>query len=519
MDYLITGATVFDGLSVEPQQLTVGIEGEKIVYIGDPLTRSAAKRVIEAPGLYLCPGFIDSHASTGLGYMLPNAADHKLYQGVTTEIVGNCGTSNAPIGELYLSTMHDLAEQIGFAFTWRTLSEWFAQLEAHGLPFNIGTFVGHNTVRAGISGDSQQVTEREVKQMTMMLDQALHAGALGFSTGLVYTPGCFATTEEIIELNKVVAKHNGLYASHLRNEREGLETAIDEAIEIARVANTPVLISHLKAAEKPNWGKIPQVLQTIKAARAEGVSVYFDLYPYTATSTKLRTFIPKEALDQGVAGMLAKLQSSEWRQRCIDWLLYRQTDFDAMILISESIPGCRGQSVQQIADRQERTPAEMVVDLLLAEPDSWIVYECIAEQDMDAAILWHDSIICSDSWSYPVNALNSIGDPHPRTYGAFTRFLERYALTGRIRFGHAIRKMTSLPARRLNLPKRGAICEGYYADLLLLDPANVKEMATYQNPRQFSRGTEYVWVNGTLMLEDGNILPHLPGHIIRRPRD
>ena len=285
---------------------------------------------------------------------------------------------------------------------------------------------------------------------------------------------------------------------------------------IAWGAGLPVLVSHLKAAERPNWGKIPAVIERIEAARSEGVAITFEVYPYTATSTKLRTFIPKDTLRDGVAGMVEKLRTEAWRQHCVDWLHTRGTDFDAMVLITESLPGASGRSIRQVAQAHEQDPAPMVVDILLQDPDAWIIYHCIAEDDMDAAILWNDSIIGSDSWSYPVNAPRQIGHPHPRTYGAFTRFLERYALTHpRIPFGHAVRKITSYPARWLKLPRRGRIAEGYFADLVVLDPANVREKATFADPRQFSEGAEYVWVNGTLMLEQGTLYEKRPGRVVR----
>lgn len=517
LDTLIKNASVYDGESTEPRRVAVGISGDHIAWVGDAPTDGAAETV-DAAGLVLCPGFIDTHASTGLGYMLPNVADNKLTQGVTTEIIGNCGTSSGPVGPLLVPTMEKLAEEIGFDFTWGSLGDWFSQVRAYGLPFNIGTYVGHSTLRAGHCTDHQQVTDADIDVMARELDQAMADGAVGFSTGLVYAPGSFATTEEIITLAKVAAQHGGIYVSHIRDERQDLEASIEETIRIGREADLPILVSHLKAAEKTNWGKIPGVIAMIERARATGLRINFEVYPYGAVSTKLRTFIPKPMLAHGIPGMVERLGTEAGRQESVDYLIGRGTDFDAMVLITESLPGVRTRSIADVARERQREPAHMVVDLLLAEPDSWIVYHCISEDDMDAAILWPDAIVCSDSWSHPVNAPHQIGDPHPRTFGAFTRFLERYALTGRLPFGEAVRKITSLPADWLGLDDRGRIAVGKKADLALLDPDHIHERATFEDPRQYSEGTERVWVNGTLMLESGTVFRKMPGEIVEHNR-
>ncbi len=520
LDTLIENATVYDGLSEEPRRCRVGIVGERIAMVGDgahdEAGAMAARRVVDARGLVLCPGFIDTHASTGFGYRFPNAADTKIFQGVTTEIIGNCGTSSGPIGPAMVEEMEALASTIGFTLDWRTLGEWFAGVESYGLPINSGSYVGHGTVRAGYCGAGCTVDADSFEELERAIEGAMVDGALGMSTGLVYAPGSFADTDEIVRLARVVARHGGRYVSHIRNEREGLEAAVAEVIEISRRAALPALVSHLKAAERPNWGKIPGVIATLEAARAEGVEVTFEVYPYTAVSTKLRTFIPKAVLEGGVERMVERLGEAAWRARSVAWLDGRDTDYAAMVLITESLPGSRGQSVARLAEGRGQPPGETVVDLLLADPEAWIVYHCIGDEDLEAAVTWPESILCSDSWSYPFNAPRQIGDPHPRTFGAFTRFLERWVLRReRIPLGAAIRKMTSLPARFLGLGERGRIQTGSFADLVLLDLSAVRERATYTEPRQFSEGTRQVWVNGTVVLEGGRLAPAKPGRILR----
>lgn len=515
LDYLISGATVFDGAAIEPKHLDVGIAKDQIAYLGEPLGAAASRRRIDAAGLYLCPGFIDTHASTGLGYRFPHAGDHKLFQGVTTEIIGNCGTSPGPVAESLVPVMEQLAGQIGFDFDWRSLREWFAGIEGYGLSLNVGTYVGHSTVRQGVCS-GLQASRQERERMETLVDEAMRDGALGLSTGLVYAPGSFAETAEIVELARVASTGGGIYASHIRDEREDLEKSIEEAIDVCRLGRVPVLISHLKAGERPNWGKIPRIIERIERARTDGLAVNFEVYPYTATSTKLRTFIPKDALAEGPEGMVRRLRDGRWRRRSVEWLRQRGTDFDAMVLITDSMEGAAGKSIGRLARTRRQDPAHLAIDLLIHDPDTWIVYHCISEEDMEAAILWKNSIICSDSWSYPVNAPTQIGDPHPRTFGAFTRFLERYALRRqRLSFGQAVRKITSYPAQWLRLLRRGRLARGYYADLILLDPTRVSEKATYAEPRRMSEGTEYVWVNGVLMLEKGQLHGHKPGRVLR----
>jgi N-acyl-D-amino-acid deacylase len=393
------------------------------------------------------------------------------------------------------------------------------------LPINSATYVGHGTVRASVAGDERAVTPEQLAAMEGEVAAAMGAGALGLSTGLVYAPGSFADTDEVVALAKVAARHGGRYASHIRNEREGLEAAVAEVIEISRRARLPALVSHLKAAERPNWGKIPRVIESIEQARADGVDVTFEVYPYGAVSTKLRTFIPREALAGGLEAMVERLKTPQWRARSVAWLDGRGTDYAAMVLITESLTGSRGASIAELAERRGEAPGETAVELLLADPGAWIVYHCIDEADLDAAVLWPDSIVCSDSWSYPVNAPHQIGDPHPRTFGAFTRFLERWALSEqRLPLGAAIRKITSLPADFLGLSDRGRIRQGCKADLVLLDPGAVAERATYAQPRRFSAGTVGVWVNGTRMLgaggsSEGGLCDAKPGRILRAGHD
>ena len=507
LDFLIINAKVCTGLLEEAKVRPIGIQGKKIVVLEAEQPLPAAAKIIDAKGLLLAPGFIDPHASTGFGYFFPEAANHKLYQGITTEIFGNCGTSPAPIGPHLESTMQRLSKEIGFPFCWHSTSEYFQAIEDK-LQFNIATLVGHSTLRAGNMDDWKQLQPAQLETMKSALTEAMDEGALGFSTGLIYAPGCFAELDEIVELAKVTAQKGGIYASHIRDERNEIEAAVTEALTISERANIKTLISHLKAAEQQNWGKIPKILQQIEQFNAQhpNLEVAVDVYPYTAISTKLRAFIPKALLKDGIAQLPEKLKNPAVVSDIADWIIERDYDLSQMMIISDEFEAFFGKNVDQIAKENDWTAAETMANILTKSTETWIVYHCINQADIDTAILWKKAMICTDSWSYPINAPKSIGQPHPRSYGAFTEYLERYVLKlEALTWEEAIHKITYLPAQFFKLQKRGQIADGYFADLVLIAPEKVKANATYTAPRSLSDGVEYLWVNGELVIEEKEI--------------
>lgn len=516
LDYIIKNATVITGQLTPAKVENIGIKGDKIVLLNQALEQYSASTTIDAEGLLLTPGFIDPHASTGFGYFFPEAANHKLYQGITTEIFGNCGTSPAPIGKNLESTMERLSEEIGFPYNWNTMTEYFERINDK-LQFNIATLVGHSTLRAGHLDDWKNLTPAQLEAMKEALTNAMKEGALGLSTGLIYAPGCFAELEEIIELAKTTAKHGGVYASHIRDERNKVEEAIAEALTISDKANIRTLISHLKAAEKQNWGKIPKILQQIEQFNAEhpNLQAAIDVYPYTAISTKLRAFIPKDILKDGIDKVPQKLEKAEVRESIANWIIERDYDLDQMMIISDEFEEYYGKTVAQIAHEQQKSDSNTIAEILIKSTETWIVYHCISQDDIDTAILWKKAMICTDSWSYPINAPQSIGQPHPRSYGAFTEYLERYVLKLKaLSWEEAIHKITYLPAHFFQLKGRGEIVEGNFADLVLINPDTLKVRATYTHPRQLSEGVEYLWVNGKMVIEEKNIKPIHPGQIL-----
>lgn len=514
IDFLIKNALVYSGLNEKPKAISIGIKNDRIVSPGNDFSDENAHHVIDGTGMYLAPGFIDPHASTGFGYFFENAADHKLYQGITTEIFGNCGTSPAPVGPHLVPTMEQLSEDIGFPFEWRTMAEYFSEIEDK-LQFNIATMVGHSTLRQGYLSDWHSVSDEDLSKMKNALAQAMDEGSLGMSTGLIYSPGSFAEMSEIVELAKVSKAKGGIYASHIRDERDEIEAAIDEALTIGQEAEIEVLVSHLKAAEKRNWGKIPAMIERIENHNAKGGRAAIDVYPYTAVSTKLKAHIPKPLLADGPSAVAEKLRDRDTLADLARWIKMRGYDYSQMLIISNDLEEFYGKTVDGISQERGWSHAQTIREILAQNVEAWIVYHCIGEADMDCAMHWPKAMVCTDSWSYPINAPKVIGQPHPRSYGAFTTFIERYVLEKKtISWPEAFHKMSYLPAQFFGLEKRGQITDGYFADLVLLNPEKVKANATYLNPKQLSEGVEYLWVNGEMVIEKRGVQKVTPGRVL-----
>ena len=517
LDTLIINAIIIDGSGNEPYEGSVGIKTDKIVLVERGDSDTEATFTIDAKGKYLTPGFIDTHASTGFGFFFPHAADHKLYQGITTEIFGNCGTSPAPIGPLLVPKMNELADNLGFTFDWQSLDDYFNRLDDVGIQFNVANLTGHSTLRAGVLADWKNIEADELTSMKEQMEKSMQEGAIGLSTGLIYAPGCFAETNEVVELAKIAAKHGGVYASHMRDERDKLEDAIEETLTIGEQAGINVLVSHLKSAEQRNFGKIPGVLKRLDEYNAtHDNQAKIDVYPYTAASTKLRAFIPKHILEGGIENVPKKLKQNGIEAEIADYIIERDYDLSQMMFISNDHPQWEGKSIEAISKAEGWSLAKTMIEILIRDTEVWIVYFCIDETDMDAAICWPNAMICTDSWSHPINAPQKIGIPHPRSYAAFTQFIHDYVKQKKLlTFQEAVRKTTSMPANYFNLKGRGEIKVGKIADLVMLDLPNLKPNATYTNPMQLSDGVEWVWVNGESIIENKVINDKKPGVIIK----
>jgi len=522
-DIVIRNGAVYDGRSGESRQVDVAVEGERIAAVGR-LDDAEARETVDAAGLVVAPGFIDTHSHSEIALLACPSADSKVLQGVTTEIVGNCGMSAAPLlGPCLDHLSHMWHEEHDVKPSWQTLAGYFTYVEDQGgAAVNIASLVGHGNLRGGMVGyDDTAATDRTCAAMTWLADEAMAEGAVGLSTGLIYPPGVFATTDELVAVARSAARHGGIYASHIRSENDRLLEAVDEAIDIARRADVPVHISHVKASRKRNWDKLPRVLEAIDAARREGLDVTCDCYPYTASWTDLDALLPHWTYDGGTEQELARLEDPDTRRRIETELNAREPDpsFWQRVMVSwvgDGPADIDGLTIAEIAAVRGVAPAAALVDILVEHKLlATGVFFFMSEENVRAALRYRHSTIGSDSSVRAVPAPTGLGKPHPRAAGTFPRVLGKYVREGVLTLGEAICKMTGAAADRFSLKDRGAVAPGSYADLVVFDPVRICDLATYEDPGLPPAGIERVWVNGTLVAKDGRVTGARPGRVLR----
>ena len=454
-------------------------------------------------------------------------------QGVTTAVVGNCGLSMAPLNPANLTLLKKylspfLVSDSDYKWDWKTVKEYYEKVEAGRITLNLAPLVGQGTIRLAAKGfDSNEASKGEMAEMKRLLEQALEDGAFGMSTGLIYPPGTYSSTEELIELASVLSKYGAIYATHMRNESDRLIEAVEEAIRIGEENGIAVEISHHKAAGRTNWGKVNATLRLIEQARKRGVEVNCDVYPYTAGSTTITAILPVWALEGGVEKMLERLKSNETREEIKkeisegtsegeNWI--KSAGWDG-IVIGEcpSDKKYEGKSLESILKGKDKldAPYEGFFDWLLEiKGSATMVIFVMNEDDVRTVISNPLTSVISDSW---VTAPSAGGKPHPRVYGTFPRVLARYVREEKLlTLEDAIRKMTSLPAGKLRVEDRGIIREGLWADIVIFDPDTIKDKATYSDPHQYPEGIKYVIVNGQVVVENGKLTGAMPGKVLRR---
>jgi dihydroorotase/N-acyl-D-amino-acid deacylase len=530
-DVIIKNGRIIDGSGNPWVSGDIAISGNHIAKIGK-LENSSAKRVIDAHGFIVSPGFIDMLGQSETALLIDNRSWSKLSQGITTEITGE-GGSIAPQDALTLSQLQPELDRYHLTVDWTTLDGYFARLEKSGTPLNIGTYVGAAQVREAVVGDVDRVpTPEELEKMKALVAEAMQQGAFGISTALIYPPGQYAKTEELIELAKVAAQYGGIYATHMRSEGQSENAAVDEALRIGRDGHLPVEIFHLKVIGKSRWGTMPKIVGMIQTARDAGQDVSADLYPYVAGGTALASSLPPWAADGGSAKLLERLKDPATRSRIKQDLATEHSNWENLYLGSGGASGILlsgivnpdfkqfdGKTLAQLATTQGKDPLDALMDLVLADKaQSGAIYFIASEDDLRHGLKQQWTSVGLDGSEASLDG--PLFDPHthPRAYGSMPRFLGHYVRDEHLlTLEQAIRKITSLPAQRERLRDRGLLKEGFFADITIFDPATIIDKATYENPAQISEGVKYVFVNGQVEYEDGKLTGVNAGRILRGP--
>jgi N-acyl-D-amino-acid deacylase len=528
-DIIIKNAEIIDGTGAPAYRGDTAIDGQQISEVGN-LSHSDARHIIDAAGSVVAPGFIDMHSHADFSLPVWPTADSMIHQGITTAVVGQCGLSPAPL-------LNETREEVISALTgffgefvrdmpwheWSSVEDYLAFLLRSGISLNILQLAGQGVIRASVLGfGEERANKDQMAKMRNLVDEAMADGAIGLSTGLIYPPGSFTITEELIELTQAVASRDGYYFSHVRGESDTLLDAIAEAIRIGRETGVSVQISHYKAAPRDNWEKSAQGLGLIEKARAEGLDVTADLYPYRAGSTTLLTMLPQWAHVGGPAEIMRRLADPAMRTKMITDMqtggFARGMEWDQVLITSSpkqtDYEGCY---VSDLAAKANKPPHDWVFDALLeTRLDMGMAVFGMSEENRQREIQCPAMMICTDGYGMATTGPLSRGVPHPRNYGAFPRVLGRYVRDLKaVTLEEAVFKMTGLAAQKLRLKDRGMIRPGFAADLVVFDPDAVSDCATYDNPHQYARGISHVIVNGQFVIRDADHTGAKPGIVLK----
>jgi N-acyl-D-amino-acid deacylase len=527
-DLVITHGHIIDGTGSPWYSGDLGIRDGKIAAIGN-LSAAPRKRTIDAGGKVVAPGFIDMLGQSELTILVDPRLPSKIYQGITSEITGE-GDSIAPLNDAILQSDHSGYDHYKITPDWRTFRQYFARLEKQGMGINLASYVGAARVRRVVLGeDDVQPTPAELDQMKALVRDAMKDGAAGVSTALEYAPAPYAKTEELIALASEASKAGGIYSTHMRNESDSVLEAIDEALRIGREANIPVEIWHIKVAGKNNWGRMPEVVAKINAARAAGADVTADTYAYTAWYNDFSAFVPPWAHDGGTAKLVERLKDPAAREKIRKDMLTPSKDWDNEW---QEIPGpeaimigavenptllpMQGKRLSEIAKLWNKDPMDALLDFLIQDPSTGVAVFGMSQPDVTLALQQPWVAIDNDSEGTSPEGILGQAHPHPRAYGTFPRILARYVREEKVlTLEDAIRKFTALPAQRMRLTDRGVLKSGMWADVVIFDPAAVHDRATFDNPNQFSEGMDYVLVNGVPVIDQGKMTGALPGKVLR----
>jgi N-acyl-D-amino-acid deacylase len=527
-DIVIINGHVIDGTGSPWYSGDVGIRDGRVAAIGN-LSGAPRKRTIDAAGKVVAPGFIDLLGQSEMTILVDSRLPSKIFQGITSEITGE-GSSIAPLNDAIIQSDRSGYDHLKITPDWRTFRQYFARLEKQGMGINLASYVGATQVRRMVLGDDdKQPTPDQLEQMKALVRDAMKDGAVGVSTSLEYAPAPYAKTDELIALAAEGGKFGGIYSTHMRNESDSVLEAIDEALRIGREAHVPVEIWHIKVAGQANWGRMPEVVAKINAARAAGADVTADTYAYTAWFNDFSAFIPSWAHDGGTAKLVERLKDPATRERIRKDMLTPSRDWDNEW---QEIPGpeaimigavqnpkllpLQGKRLSEIAKLWNKDPMDALFDFLIDDPYAGVAVFGMSQPDVTLALQQPWVAIDNDSEGTSPEGILGQAHPHPRAYGTFPRILSKYVREEKVlTLEDAIRKFSALPAQRLRLTDRGVLKAGMWADVVIFDPATVRDRATFDNPNQLSEGMEYVLVNGVPVIDHGKMTGALPGKVLR----
>jgi len=528
-DLVLTNGHIIDGTGSPWYSGDLGIREGKIAAIGN-LANAPRKRTIDVQGQVVAPGFIDMLGQSEMTILVDPRLPSKIYQGITTEITGE-GNSAAPLNDVIIQADVASYQHLKITPDWRTMRQYFARLEKQGMGINLASYVGATQVRRMVLGDENKApTPDQLNQMKALVRDAMHDGAVGLSTSLEYAPAPYAKTDELIALAGEASKFGGIYATHMRNESDSVLQAIDEALRIGREAHIPVEIWHLKVAGKANWGRMPEVVAKISSARAQGMDVAADTYAYPAWFNSFSAFIPQWAHDGGDAKLIQRLQDPAMRARIRKDMMTRSTEWDnewqeipgpeaVMIGVVQNpkLVPLQGKTLADVAKLWNKDPIDALFDLLI-EDKAFTEVAVFGMSEPDVLLALQQPWVSVDNDSSGTSPEGLLGQehPHPRAYGTFPRILRKYVREEKkLALEDAIRKFTSLPAQRMRLTDRGVLKQGMWADVVVFDPATIRDLATFEKPNQLSQGMNYVLVNGVPVIDQGKMTGVLPGKVLR----
>ncbi|GJM29299.1 MAG: aminoacylase [Cyclobacteriaceae bacterium] len=517
---IISNGTVYDGTGKEPVVTDVAIAGDTIAAIGD-LSGVSAEINLDATNLAVAPGFINMLSWANVSLIEDGRSQSDIRQGVTLEVLGE-GSSMGPITESMRKDMIEGQIDITYDIPWTTLGEYLQYLEDKGVSTNVASFVGNGTLRQYVIGnENRTATENELNQMKELVKQSMLEGAVGLSSSLLYAPSGYADTDELIELSKVAAAYDGMYISHIRNEGSELLQAIEELISISKSAGIRSEVYHLKASGSNNWSLLDKAILKIDSARNSGLPITADIYTYPASSTGLHVQLPDWVREGGVRATIDRLKNPALRDSVLTQIEFEHHP-NRILLVgfkNEALRKYTGMRLDEVAVELGKTPAETMVDLIV-EDDSRIqvVYFSMSEENIKKKVAVPWVSFCSDAGSYTNEGVFLKQSTHPRAYGSFIRVLGKYSRDEQlITLQEAVRKLTALPAENLKLARRGKLAVGNFADVVVFDPARVRDLATFEAPHQYAEGVIHVFVNGEQVLSNGDHTGATPGRFVKGP--